>query len=276
MLEKLQGFSEKKFQMGGTGQEIVNAYEEKRGDAREQVEALSIIKRQHTTGEQPTCPHLVAENIIADLSLDTSIVRTGLGASGLNRQSSASTGTSSLGVGRNPSIGGASLGRAGSTATSTYSSIGAKKMPPPPPSSVSAGAPPPPYTSGGAATAAAAAKRAPPPPPVKPKPAAAAPPVEYVTALYDYEAQAEGDLSFKAGDRIELVEKSENAEDWWTGRLRGAQGVFPGELFGPSLTVASLLSFADLMLAWYRRKLRAVIDAVFAATGSCMFLKTPN
>jgi len=49
-----------------------------------------------------------------------------------------------------------------------------------------------------------------------------------VTALYDFDAQADGDLSFKAGDKIELVEKSESAEDWWTGKLRGQQGVFPG------------------------------------------------
>ena len=50
-----------------------------------------------------------------------------------------------------------------------------------------------------------------------------------MTALYDFDAQAEGDLSFKAGDRIEVVERTENAEDWWTGRLNGQQGVFPGE-----------------------------------------------
>jgi amphiphysin len=40
--------------------------------------------------------------------------------------------------------------------------------------------------------------------------------------------QAEGDLSFAAGDRIELVERTENADDWWTGRLNGVTGIFPG------------------------------------------------
>jgi hypothetical protein len=40
--------------------------------------------------------------------------------------------------------------------------------------------------------------------------------------------EADGDLSFNAGDRIELVEKTQSAEDWWTGRLNGQQGVFPG------------------------------------------------
>ncbi|KAL7321437.1 BAR adaptor protein Hob1 [Mucor circinelloides] len=50
----------------------------------------------------------------------------------------------------------------------------------------------------------------------------------YVVALYDYDAQAEGDLSFKKDDKIELVQRTQDANDWWTGRLRGAVGVFPG------------------------------------------------
>jgi hypothetical protein len=49
--------------------------------------------------------------------------------------------------------------------------------------------------------------------------------------LYDFDAQADGDLSFKTGDRIEIVEKTASAEDWWTGKLNGQQGVFPGMLF---------------------------------------------
>ncbi|CAO3673868.1 unnamed protein product [Umbelopsis vinacea] len=50
----------------------------------------------------------------------------------------------------------------------------------------------------------------------------------YVTALYDYAAQAEGDLSFSKGDRIELVQKTDDVNDWWTGRYNGVTGVFPG------------------------------------------------
>jgi amphiphysin len=49
--------------------------------------------------------------------------------------------------------------------------------------------------------------------------------------LYDFDAQADGDLSFKTGDQIEIVEKTASAEDWWTGKLNGRQGVFPGTLF---------------------------------------------
>ena len=59
---------------------------------------------------------------------------------------------------------------------------------------------------------------------MKPKPS----PAIQVVALYDFTAQAEGDLDFKVGDRIEVIERSESAEDWWTGRLDGRTGVFPG------------------------------------------------
>ena len=52
--------------------------------------------------------------------------------------------------------------------------------------------------------------------------------MNYVVALYDFSAQAEGDLDFKVGDRIEVVERTESVEDWWTGRLEGRTGVFPG------------------------------------------------
>ena len=62
----------------------------------------------------------------------------------------------------------------------------------------------------------------------KPKPKAE-PAVQYVVALYDFEAQADGDLDFRAGDRIEVVERTESTEDWWTGKLNGRQGVFPGK-----------------------------------------------
>ncbi|KAJ2891887.1 BAR adaptor protein Hob1, partial [Coemansia aciculifera] len=52
--------------------------------------------------------------------------------------------------------------------------------------------------------------------------------VQYVVALYDYAALTDGDLSFKEGDRIELVQRADSKDDWWTGRLNGVEGVFPG------------------------------------------------
>ncbi|CEP13295.1 hypothetical protein [Parasitella parasitica] len=69
---------------------------------------------------------------------------------------------------------------------------------------------------------------------VSPTPAVPTPPTRdtsrntYVVALYDYDAQAEGDLSFKKDDKIELVRRTPDTNDWWTGKLRGAVGVFPG------------------------------------------------
>ncbi|KAI8084637.1 uncharacterized protein BX664DRAFT_337447 [Halteromyces radiatus] len=51
---------------------------------------------------------------------------------------------------------------------------------------------------------------------------------KYVVALYDYDAQAEGDLSFRKDDKIELVERTADTNDWWTGRLHGITGIFPG------------------------------------------------
>ncbi|KAF2153863.1 BAR-domain-containing protein [Myriangium duriaei CBS 260.36] len=74
----------------------------------------------------------------------------------------------------------------------------------------------------------AAGKSAPPPPKPKPSRLSGAPPVETVTALYDYEAQAEGDLSFTTGDVIEIVSRTQNANEWWQGKVHGKQGQFPG------------------------------------------------
>ncbi|CAO3623667.1 unnamed protein product [Cunninghamella blakesleeana] len=66
--------------------------------------------------------------------------------------------------------------------------------------------------------------RAPPPPP----PAPFNKPKKYVLALYDYDAQAEGDLSFRKDDKIELVERTADQNDWWTGKLGSSIGIFPG------------------------------------------------
>lgn len=59
------------------------------------------------------------------------------------------------------------------------------------------------------------------PPPPAPKP-------KFVVALYDFTAQGPGDLTFKRGDRIEIVTKTENNNEWWTGKFNGQIGQFPG------------------------------------------------
>ncbi|RJE24088.1 SH3 domain protein [Aspergillus sclerotialis] len=72
--------------------------------------------------------------------------------------------------------------------------------------------------------AAAAAKKKPPPPPPR---TGSASNVLFVTALYDFGGQSEGDLSFREGDRIRVVKKTESTDDWWDGELRGVKGSFP-------------------------------------------------
>jgi amphiphysin len=97
--------------------------------------------------------------------------------------------------------------------------------------------PPPPYSptttisspSSPALGAIAAAKGKPPPPKPKPSRLSGVPAAETCTALYDYEAQAEGDLSFSANEVIEIVTRTANENEWWTGKVNGRQGQFPGE-----------------------------------------------
>ncbi|OCH88366.1 BAR-domain-containing protein [Obba rivulosa] len=199
LLEKLSGFAEGKFDVSITGAEIATEYEQKRNDAQAEIEALTITQRYTSTSK-------------------------------LMQQHRATSGSLSPG-------GGVALGRSvSSTSSSTSSrvpppmrspvpSASFKKAPPPPPSAGAAA--PPPYSppAPGASVSAPITKKAPPPPPpLKPKPKAA----QYVVALYDFVAQADGDLEFSAGDRIEVVERTESSEDWWTGKIGDRQGVFPG------------------------------------------------
>lgn len=190
MLEKLQAFAENKYETNGSGAEIVEKYENLKGNTVERLEGMDITKR-----------------IVSTAKL-LSVKRSGAGDSAVPPMT------------RNPS------------STSTIS----KKAPPPPPSLKNAGSTydpgvaPPPYSAGSVNNANSLANKRPPPPipASKPKPKPAEPQKKIVVALYDFAAQAEGDLDFKAGDRIELLERTASTEDWWTGKLNGKQGVFPG------------------------------------------------
>ncbi|KFP92363.1 SH3 domain-containing YSC84-like 1, partial [Apaloderma vittatum] len=51
-------------------------------------------------------------------------------------------------------------------------------------------------------------------------------PVE-VTALYSFEGQQPGDLTFKAGDKITVTTKTNSQFDWWEGTVGGQTGIFP-------------------------------------------------
>lgn len=46
-------------------------------------------------------------------------------------------------------------------------------------------------------------------------------------ALYTFKGEQGGDLSFKKGDVIAIIKKSESTNDWWTGRMNGQEGIFP-------------------------------------------------
>lgn len=43
-------------------------------------------------------------------------------------------------------------------------------------------------------------------------------------ALYAFTGDQEGDLSFKAGDVIYVIEKTDSQNDWWTGQSKGQLG----------------------------------------------------
>lgn len=46
-------------------------------------------------------------------------------------------------------------------------------------------------------------------------------------ALFDFTPVEIGDLSFRTGDIIEVVERTTSQNDWWTGTCRGQKGTFP-------------------------------------------------
>lgn len=80
-------------------------------------------------------------------------------------------------------------------------------------------------TNEGVAVNSAIGKKKPPPPP--PKRLGSSNGGVFVVALYSFEGQGEGDLSFREGDRIRVTKKTESTDDWWDGELRGVKGSFP-------------------------------------------------
>lgn len=187
--------------------DIEEAFVEKRGDIQEQVEALSIVRFKTTGQRRPpkyTRPAL-------EEGKRPGLLTAGPGASAGSKSRYA--------VGRKTI-------KAAEEDTSTAGSTA-----------------PPPYSAGSSSLAmVAAAKSKPPPPKPKPSRLAGAKTVETVTALYDFAAQAEGDLSFSAGDVIEIVQRSDNDNEWWTGKLNGRQGQFPGESLASADDYAFTLS----------------------------------
>ena len=51
--------------------------------------------------------------------------------------------------------------------------------------------------------------------------------VQYVEALYDYEAEGDDELSIRAGDRMVLIQDDTDGSGWTEGELNGERGMFP-------------------------------------------------
>ncbi|KAK5014739.1 BAR adaptor protein Hob1 [Cryomyces antarcticus] len=176
--------------------DIEGAFEKKRGDIKEQAEALSITKFK-TTGGLKKGPGFKYGSRLAIEGKGSSSTST----SPSRRMTHDSFDSAPPPYSPVQAIAGLSNSSGISRSSSTGSAWGA----------------------------AAKLKGAAPPPP-KPKPSrlSGMPAMETVTALYDYEAQAEGDLSFRTGEVIEIVQRTQNDNEWWTGKIGTRQGQFPG------------------------------------------------
>ena len=174
-------------------QDVEAAFGKQRGDIQDQVEALSIVHFKTTGGKKPARLGGGGGKLVIQGKSSTAVSRR---RSNETLDSPPPPYSASLASHINGTTSSA-MGRANSTGSSWG--------------------------------AAAKAKGAAPPPP-KPKPSrlSGAPALHTATALYDYEAQAEGDLSFNAGDVIEIIQKGVTENEWWTGKLRGREGQFPG------------------------------------------------
>jgi len=46
-------------------------------------------------------------------------------------------------------------------------------------------------------------------------------------SVYPFRSDTAGDLTFEKDEKIHIVQKSENQEDWWFGRIGSREGYFP-------------------------------------------------
>jgi amphiphysin len=178
--------------------DIEEAFEAKRGDIREQVESLSMTKFKTTGGPRKPLKYGSSKLALENGSRPGGrlAIEDGSAESPARRFSSDANPPPAYSASSAYLTDNKDLGRANSTGSNWAS--------------------------------AAKAKAAPPPPKPKPSRLSAAPVSESVTALYDYEAQAEGDLSFSAGETIEIVSRTDNVNEWWIGKIGVRQGQFPG------------------------------------------------
>lgn len=187
--------------------DIEGAFEKKRGDIQEQAEKLTILHFKTKGSGRPPVASKYGNKLLESK------------ASALSRSSST--------AGNNNN---ATLAITAGPGTAASAPLRDSYDNPPPPYTTGGvlSAPPEKSSSAFTASAAAAAKAKPPPPKPKPTRFSGVPAAETVTALYDYEAQAAGDLSFSAGETIEIVQRTANENEWWVGKIGIRQGQFPG------------------------------------------------
>ena len=194
---------------------IEEAFEQKRGLIKDQAEALTITRFKTTGGRKPGAKYGANRPLAIENKPSTSSSQLAI-EDGKSSQSPSNRRNTHDFIASPPD--GLSQPEYGGLSPSMDSSVGRAN------------------STGGSWGAAAKAKGAAPPPP-KPKPArlSGAPAAETATALYDYEAQAEGDLSFSTGDVIEIVQRGASENEWWTGKVRGKEGQFPGMMLSRNL-----------------------------------------
>lgn len=66
-----------------------------------------------------------------------------------------------------------------------------------------------------------------PKPKFTPKPNASTMAKDKAIALFNFDADQPGDLAFKKGEIITITKRTENASDWWTGKVGDRTGIFP-------------------------------------------------
>ena len=205
--------------------DIEAAFAKKRGDVQEQAEALGIVTYKTTGGKRAGGQSKYAGGGGSKYDKSSTSLRPHRSAETLESPPPPYSPSPSAAQELNGSLSpppeksAAGIGRANSTSSA--------------------------WSPGGAAAAAAAKTKGPAPPPPKPKPSrlSGQPAMPTATALYDYEAQAEGDLSFSAGDIIEVTVKGATENEWWTGKVKGRTGQFPG-----SCSCANFVGFQHRVL----------------------------
>jgi amphiphysin len=217
--EKMQGINIGYFDLT---LDVEAAFEKKRGNVREQAEALSIVHFKGTGGlKKPGMQSKYGSLGKDKLSLE-------------ERRNRRTTNGESL------------------------------ETPPPPYSAATSVSAP----SSPALGATATGKAKPPPPKPKPSRFSGVPAAETVTALYDYEAQAEGDLSFSTGDVIEIVTRTQNENEWWVGKVNGKQGQFPGNHSSKAIQFCITGQVQSLTRSTCRELCQAELDTLSIPFGS--------